>query len=112
MSTALTDGASANDSALTNDGASTDGSPAKIDGPGWQRDVFEVLKQGGVSQIAYVPDAGHSYAIRAAIADPDITDVVLTTEEEGVGVTAGAWLGGVRSALLMQSSGVGNCLNM
>jgi len=36
----------------------------------------------------------------------------LTTEEEGVGVVAGAWLGGQRAALLMQSSGVGNCVNM
>jgi len=39
-------------------------------------------------------------------------DVVLTTEEEGVGVVAGAWLGGQRAALLMQSSGVDNCVNM
>jgi len=59
-----------------------------------------------------VPDAGHSYALQAAQADPDMRDVVLTTEEEGVGVVAGAWLGGQRAALLMQSSGVGNCVNM
>jgi sulfopyruvate decarboxylase TPP-binding subunit len=38
--------------------------------------------------------------------------VVLSTEEEGVALAAGAWLGGQRSALLMQSSGVGNCINM
>jgi len=82
------------------------------DAPAWQRDVFDVLARGGVRQIAYVPDAGHSYAIRAAIADDTIQDVVLTTEEEGVGVVAGAWLGGQRAALLMQSSGVGNCVNM
>ncbi|MFW0794015.1 phosphonopyruvate decarboxylase [Gordonia sp. CPCC 205515] len=80
--------------------------------PSWQRDVYDVLKSGGIQQIAYVPDAGHSFTINAAIADPDITDVVLTTEEEGVGVVAGAWLGGQRAALLMQSSGVGNCVNM
>jgi len=78
----------------------------------WKKEVFDVLKQGGVRQIAYVPDAGHSYAVRAAQADPDIRDIVLTTEEEGVGVVAGAWLGGQRAALLMQSSGVGNCVNM
>lgn len=78
----------------------------------WQKEVFEVLKQGGVQQLAYVPDAGHAYALRAAHDDPDIRDVVLTTEEEGVGVVAGAWLGGQRAALLMQSSGVGNCVNM
>lgn len=80
--------------------------------PAWQEEVFKVLKQGGVDQIVYVPDAGHSHVIRSAIADPEIEDVVLTTEEEGVAVVAGAWLGGKRSVLLMQSSGVGNCVNM
>ena len=80
--------------------------------PAWQEAVFKVLKQGGVRQIAYVPDAGHSHTIRSAIADPEIEDVVLTTEEEGVALVAGAWLGGQRAVLLMQSSGVGNCINL
>jgi sulfopyruvate decarboxylase alpha subunit len=80
--------------------------------PSWQDAVFQVLKQGGVRQIAYVPDVGHSHTIRSAIADPDIEDVVLTTEEEGVALVSGAWLGGQRAVLLMQSSGVGNCINM
>lgn len=79
--------------------------------PGWQRDVFDVLKAAQVKHIVYVPDAGHSTAIRLAEADPSITSVVLTTEEEGIGYLAGAWLGGERGALLMQSSGVGNCIN-
>src|SRR5262249_7753309 len=42
----------------------------------------------------------------------DVVSTVLTTEEEGVALAAGAWLGGQRSVLLMQSSGVGNCINM
>jgi sulfopyruvate decarboxylase alpha subunit len=78
----------------------------------WQEEVFSVLKAGQVKQIAYVPDAGHSHAIRSAIADPEICAVVLTTEEEGVALVCGAWLGGERAVLLMQSSGVGNCINM
>ena len=82
------------------------------DAPGWQASIFKVLKAGGVRQVAYVPDAGHAQVIRSAIADPDIADVVLTTEEEGVALSAGAWLGGERAVLLMQSSGVGNCVNM
>jgi sulfopyruvate decarboxylase TPP-binding subunit len=65
-----------------------------------------------VRLVAYVPDAGHAALIRAAHEDPDMRAVTLTTEEEGVALCAGAWLGGERSALLMQSSGVGNCLNM
>jgi sulfopyruvate decarboxylase alpha subunit len=80
--------------------------------PDWQKAVFKVLKEGGVQQIAYVPDAGHSHVIRSAIADPGIEDIVLTTEEEGVALCSGAWLGGQRAVLLMQSSGVGNCVNM
>lgn len=82
-----------------------------VDAP-WQEDVVDALHRGGIGLIAYVPDAGHSHAISAARSDPGVTDVVLTTEEEGVGVVAGAWLGGRRAALLMQSSGVGNCVNM
>lgn len=78
----------------------------------WQEDIFQVIKQAGVRQIAYVPDAGHSHVIKRAKADPAIRDIVLTTEEEGVGVVSGAWLGGERAVLLMQSSGVGNCVNM
>ncbi|WP_233887990.1 phosphonopyruvate decarboxylase [Paraburkholderia flagellata] len=80
--------------------------------PAWQESIFSVLKAGGVRQIAYVPDAGHSHVIRRAKEDTEIEDVVLTTEEEGVAVVSGAWLGGQRAALLMQSSGVGNCVNM
>ena len=59
-----------------------------------------------------MPDAGHSRLIELCQSDPDITDVPLTSEEEGVGLVAGAALGGQRAALLMQSSGVGNCINM
>jgi sulfopyruvate decarboxylase alpha subunit len=79
--------------------------------PSGQDDVFDVLKESGVKHIAYVPDAGHSAAIRRAEADSLINAVVLTTEEEGIGYLAGAWLGGERGALLLQSSGVGNCIN-
>ena len=75
--------------------------------PGWQQDVYKVLKQHDVKHVVYVPDAGHSAAIRLAEADNEMNAVVLTTEEEGIGYLAGAWLGGERGALLMQSSGAG-----
>jgi sulfopyruvate decarboxylase alpha subunit len=78
----------------------------------WQKEVFDALVEADVRQLAFVPDAGHAYTIREARSDPRIRDVVLTTEEEGVAVVCGAWLGGQRAALLMQSSGVGNCVNM
>ena len=78
----------------------------------WQEAIVQVLKKGRIDQVAYVPDAGHAHVIREAQRDPAVRDIVLTTEEEGVAVAGGAWLGGQRAVLLMQSSGVGNCVNM
>ena len=78
----------------------------------WWRDIYVAFKNADVRQVVYVPDAGHADLIDACIEDDEITSVPLTTEEEGVAVLAGAWLGGQRGALLMQSSGVGNCINM
>ncbi len=78
----------------------------------WPDRLFETIKRGGIRQVGYVPDAGHSRLIDHCRADAEIHDVVLTTEEEGVALAAGAWLGGERAALLMQSSGLGNCINM
>ena len=78
----------------------------------WPDHLFETLKRGGVRQVGYVPDAGHARLIEHCRADREIRDVALTTEEEGVALAAGAWLGGERAVLLMQSSGVGNCVNM
>jgi sulfopyruvate decarboxylase alpha subunit len=79
---------------------------------GWPDAVHGALGDLGVLQVAYVPDAGHARLIELCQADPAMRAVVLTTEEEGVALLAGAWLGGQRGALLMQSSGVGNCINM
>src|SRR6476646_38903 len=80
--------------------------------PEWPDQLFEILKYAGIRQVGYVPDAGHARLIERIRADDEIRDVVLTTEEEGVALAAGAWLGGERATLLMQSSGLGNCINM
>jgi sulfopyruvate decarboxylase alpha subunit len=80
--------------------------------PPWQQAIVTALKKHEVQQVAYVPDAGHAHTIRAVQEDPAVRDVVLTSEEEGVALVCGAWLGGQRAVLLMQSSGVGNCVNM
>jgi sulfopyruvate decarboxylase alpha subunit len=78
----------------------------------WPDDVFETLEDLGVGQVAYVPDAGHSRLITRCRDADGMIAVPLTTEEEGVALLAGAWLGGQRGVLLMQSSGLGNCINM
>ena len=79
--------------------------------PAWPDAVYEALLAAGVKQVAYVPDAGHRRLIELAHANADLSTVVLTTEEEGIGLLAGAYLGGQNGVLLMQSSGVGNCIN-
>lgn len=78
----------------------------------WSEQLFRILKQQGISQVSMVPDAGHARLINLCEADADIKLVRLTTEEEGVAMAVGSWLGGAKSVLLMQSSGVGNCINM
>ncbi len=79
--------------------------------PTWPRDIHRALKAAGVALIATVPDGGLEDVLALCRADKAMRVVTLSTEEEGIGVLAGAWLGGVRGALLMQSSGVGNCPN-
>ncbi|WP_210251217.1 thiamine pyrophosphate-binding protein [Bosea sp. F3-2] len=78
----------------------------------WPVELYDTLKSAGIGQMSYVPDAGHSTLIKLFSADPDVVTNVLTTEEEGIAIAAGAWLGGQRSVVLMQSSGAGNCINM
>jgi sulfopyruvate decarboxylase alpha subunit len=78
----------------------------------WSEAILQVLIDYQVRQVAYVPDAGHARLIRMCRDNRQMISVALTTEEEGVALLAGAWLGGDRGVLLMQSSGVGNCLNM
>jgi sulfopyruvate decarboxylase alpha subunit len=80
--------------------------------PSWPEDIFAILQRFEVRQVAYVPDAGHSQLIERVLGTPSMRAVPLTTEEEGVALLAGAWAGGQRGVLLMQSSGVGNCVNM
>jgi sulfopyruvate decarboxylase alpha subunit len=85
---------------------------AAVKADSWQDEVYDLLRRHNVTQFAYVPDAGHKILINRALADANVHAVALTTEEEGVAQLAGADLGGERGVLLMQSSGVGNCVNM
>jgi sulfopyruvate decarboxylase TPP-binding subunit len=78
----------------------------------WPDRIHAIFQRNRISQVGYVPDIGHARLIALCQEDPGIADVVLTTEAEGVGLVAGAALGGQRAALLMQSAGVGNCVNM
>ena len=78
----------------------------------WPEEIHRELKAAGIRIVGYVPDAGHKRLIEMCQGDKSMRAVVLSTEEEGIGLAAGAWLGGERSVLLMQSSGVGNVINV
>jgi sulfopyruvate decarboxylase alpha subunit len=78
----------------------------------WPEEIFAILKRFEVCQVPYVPDAGHSQLINLVLGEPSMRGIPLTTEEEGIALMVGAWAGGQRGVLLMQSSGVGNCINM
>ena len=77
----------------------------------WQNNLFDILKNDGITIFSYVPDAGHKILIDRAISDNSISAIPLTSEQEGIGIAGGAYLGGSKAVLLMQSSGVGNCIN-
>ena len=87
-------------------------SAASSESSQWPEAIFDVLCDAGVTQVAYVPDAGLARLIELCHANDAMQSVALTSEEEGVALLSGAWLGGARGVLLMQSSGVGNCINM
>ena len=78
----------------------------------WPEAIHRELAGAQVRIVGYVPDAGHKRLIELCQVDKSMRAVVLSTEEEGIGLAAGAWLGGERSVLLMQSSGVGNIINV
>ena len=78
----------------------------------WPAAIHQRLKAWNIRQVAVVPDTGQKRLIALCAADETLRMVTLTTEEEGVALLAGAWLGGQRGVLLLQSSGVGNCINM
>ena len=78
----------------------------------WSAQLFDLLQTNQIRQVAYVPDSGHAGLIQLCHNEKQMRCIRLTSEEQGCALLAGAWLGGQRGVLLMQSSGVGNCLNM
>jgi sulfopyruvate decarboxylase alpha subunit len=77
----------------------------------WSTDVFEEMKARDIKTVATIPDGGLTKLLKMVQADKDVRLVTLSTEEEGIGVVTGQWLGGTRAMIAMQSSGVGNCIN-
>ena len=87
------------------------GKSAHMTAPDWPQEVFDAMKARAITTVATVPDGGLTGLLGLCGADAETRIVTLTTEEEGIGVTTGLWLGGQRGMIAMQSSGVGNCIN-
>jgi sulfopyruvate decarboxylase alpha subunit len=77
----------------------------------WSQEIYDAMKLRGIGTVATVPDGGLTRLLELCQADTETRVVTLTTEEEGIGIVAGLWLGGQRGMLAMQSSGAGNCMN-
>ena len=73
--------------------------------------VYRGMKRAGIDFVASVPCVNLDRLIAITAADQKIAHVPVTREEEGVGICAGAYLGGKRPALMMQNSGLGNSIN-
>jgi len=78
----------------------------------WPYEIYRILREWNITQFSYVPDAGHKILIQKSLEDSNVHSIPLTTEEEGIAMLVGAHLGKARGVALMQSSGVGNCINM
>ena len=77
----------------------------------WDEIVRETLKRNEVRLVTYVPDRVLTPLIRHLHEDPYFTTFVTTREEEAVGIVTGAWMGGMRGIVLMQTSGFGTLPN-
>ena len=78
----------------------------------WYEIVRDVLKRHDVRLVTYVPDNVLRPLIEGLHADPFFTAFGCTREEEGLGIVAGAWMGGTRGILLMQTSGFATLPNV
>lgn len=79
--------------------------------PSWSKHMADVLRRNGIRLYATVPDYIVSHVLEHLWSDPECRVVTVCREEEGVGLLSGAFMAGQRGALVMQNSGLGNCVN-
>jgi len=78
----------------------------------WHGIVLQTLKRNDIRLVPYVPDRVLTTLIRNLHADPFFTTFPTAREEEAVGIVSGAWMGGARGAVLMQTSGFATLANV
>jgi sulfopyruvate decarboxylase alpha subunit len=84
----------------------------RVDENSWHEMVLQTLKRNEIRLVPYVPDRVLTTLIRSLHADPFFTTFATAREEEAVGIVAGAWMGGQRGAILMQTSGFATLANV
>lgn len=77
----------------------------------WDDIVLATLKANNVRLVVYVPDRVFTPLIKGIHSDNFFTAFAATREEEAIGIVSGAWMGGLRGAVLMQTSGFGTIPN-
>ena len=77
----------------------------------WHEIIQAALKANGVKLAVYVPDRVFTPLIKSLHADKDFITFACAREEEALGIVTGAWMGGMRGAVLMQTSGFGTIPN-
>lgn len=99
----------------TNFSSGVSGLPAMTDNQiratTWHEIILATLKANNVKLVVYVPDRVFTPLITALHADKFFTTFSATREEEAIGIITGAWMGGLRGAVLMQTSGFGTIPN-
>jgi len=78
----------------------------------WHGVVLQTLKRHDIRLVPYVPDRVLTTLIKNIHADPFFTTFPTAREEEAVGIISGAWMGGMRGAVLMQTSGFATLANV
>lgn len=82
-----------------------------VHGHDWSEDVFREIKSRQIETVCTVPDGGLTRLLNMVKDDAGMRLITMSTEQEGMGIVSGQWLGGKRAMIAMQSSGVGNCIN-
>jgi sulfopyruvate decarboxylase alpha subunit len=77
----------------------------------WPRKIVSLLKANDIRSISFIPDSVIGRILQEAEKDPFFHLTTLAREEEGIGIITGEYLGGRYGALMMQSAGLGNCVN-
>ena len=77
----------------------------------WPRKIVTLLKSNDICSISFIPDSVISQILKEAEKDPFFQFTTLAREEEGIGIVTGEYLGGRYGVLMMQSAGLGNCVN-